>query len=223
MSLAPARALWPASLLPLAFAACAPPPAAPAAPVPAPAAAATAGHHHRKAVHIGTAEAAARPSEQEAVVDDVPDPEALALFEKRLAQPAVPFGPASSVPRVTAIALDDTARRAARDMKPIGEVAGVTLAEGQRAEMPVTLAPGGCATFIAQGGLGVIEVDVFLVLADRSKGVHILAEDPTTGPLGVIGGHGACYKNPHDAPLAAELHVAVRRGAGVVLVRGFEK
>lgn len=164
-----------------------------------------------------------RRSEQEPVLEEVPDPEAKRLFEQRLAEPAVALGPASPLPKVTAIALSDTARGEAAGMRPLGPIAAATLAEGKRATTAVTLEPGTCATFIAQGGLGVIEVDLFLVLADKSEGTRILAEDEGAGPIAVIGGHGRCYKNPLATPLAAELHATVRRGSGVVLVRGYRK
>src|SRR5689334_19667031 len=107
-------------------------------------------------------------------------------------------------------------------MKPSGEIFSTTLAEGQRATLPVKLAAGECATFIAQGGLGVIEVDLFLT---GGEGVHarILAEDTATGPIAVIGGHGRCVTGPAGAGIEATLHAAVRRGAGVVLVRAYKK
>jgi hypothetical protein len=164
-----------------------------------------------------------RRSEQEPVIEEVPDPEAKRLFEERLAEPAAALAPAAKPPKVTSIALSDTARGEAAGMHPLGEIATATLAEGKRATMAITLDPGACVTFIAQGGLGVIEVDLFLALADRSDGSRILAQDQGMGPIAVIGGHGRCYKNPRETPLAAELHATVRRGSGTVLVRGYRK
>jgi hypothetical protein len=123
---------------------------------------------------------------------------------------------------VTAIALDDTRRGQAPGMKPAGEIFTATLAEGQRATMPVKLDAGECATFIAQGGLAVIEVDLFLT-AGEGASAHILYEDPATGPIAVIGGYGQCVSGSAGAGLEAVLHVAVRRGAGVVLVRAYKR
>jgi hypothetical protein len=177
----------------------------------------------RKELHVVKPVTQQRRSEQEPVIDEVPDPDAKRLFEERLADPAVALEPASPPPRVTSIALSDTARGEAAGMRPSGDITAATLAEGKRATMAVTLDPGACVTFIAQGGLGVIELDLFLVLADRSDGTRILAQDGGTGPIAVIGGHGRCYKNPRESPVAAELHATVRRGSGTVLVRGYRK
>lgn len=181
------------------------------------------GKRGRRALRVVKPSTQPRPSEQEPVVDEVPDPEAKRLFEARLAEPAVALSASGAPPRVTAIALDDTARGEAASMRPAGDVAAATLGEGKRAMMAVTLAPGACTTFIAQGGLGMIEVDLFLVLADRGAGTRILAQDQDAGPIAVIGGHGRCYKNPRETPLEAELHALARRGTGVVLVRGYRK
>jgi hypothetical protein len=175
------------------------------------------------ALHVAKPTATARRSEQAPVIEEVPDPEAKKLFEQRLAEPAVPLARAAKPAKVTEIALADTARGEAPGMHPAEEIHAATLAEGQRAMLPVSLGPGECATFIAQGGLGVIELDLFLVPADRSGGTRILAEDTGAGPIAVIGGHGRCYQNPGSTALAAELHATVRRGAGVVLVRGYRK
>ena len=40
--------------------------------------------------------------------------------------------------------------------------ASSTLAEGQRASIPVKLPLDACVVFIAQGGLGIMELDLFL-------------------------------------------------------------
>lgn len=163
-----------------------------------------------------------RPSELAPVTEDKPDPEAQKQFQARIAQPAIPLVPTTSPPRVTAIALDDTRRGEARDMAPATEIHAATLAEGQRATMPVKIAAGACETFIAQGGLGVIEVDLFLT-GGTGQAEHILAEDPATGPIAVIGGHGKCIPGAVGTGTEAVLHAAVRRGAGVVLVRAYRK
>lgn len=203
--------------------ACAPAPASPASPTALLGKDAQAALEKpaRRVVVVAKPEAVVRPPESESVIHELPDPEAQRLFAKRLAQPAVPLD--STTPRATELALADTARGQAPDMAPLGAIAGASLLEGQRAMMPVILAPGECATFIAEGGLGVIEVDLFLLLADRSAGVHVLAEDAGVGPIGVVGGGGHCYRSGRATPVAAELHVTVRRGAGVVLLRGYKK
>jgi|HubBroStandDraft_6_1064221.scaffolds.fasta_scaffold1007738_1 hypothetical protein len=162
-----------------------------------------------------------RGSDDGPVAEEEIDPDAQRAFKANMAKPAIPLGPASEAPRATAGALADTARGEAAGMKPLGELAVATLREGQRAMMPVTLAPGECATFIAEGGLGVIEVDVFLTTTGGAD-ARILAQDPGNGPIGVIGGHGHCYANDKAAPLSVELQVTVRRGAGVVLLQGYQ-
>jgi hypothetical protein len=107
-------------------------------------------------------------------------------------------------------------------MTRVGDVFVATLAEGQRATMPVKLSPGECATFIAQGGLGVIEVDLFLTQGDGAA-ARIIGQDPATGPIAVIGGHGQCFAGAPGSGTLATLNAAVRRGAGVVLVGEYRK
>jgi hypothetical protein len=167
-------------------------------------------------------QATLRPSEHEPVLDEVADPEAKRLFQARVADAAVALAPEPSPPRVTAIALEQTAAGEATGMKPDGEITAATLAEGKRAARRITIAPGACETFIAQGGLGVIELDLFLTTGQGAE-QRILAEDPGSGPIAVIGGHTRCFQNTLSSPLEAELHATVRRGAGVVLVRAYRR
>ncbi|WP_437806811.1 hypothetical protein [Sorangium sp. So ce1078] len=147
-----------------------------------------------------------------------PDPEAARLFLSRAAQQ----GPAASAPapRVTALALANTARGEARGMTPQGDVVSLAIGEGESGAIPVRVAPGECAVFIAQGGLGVIEADLF-VTKGPPPSLEIVAQDADSGPIAVIGGRGACFAPPGNAPLAVTLHAQVRRGAGVVLVQGY--
>jgi hypothetical protein len=137
----------------------------------------------------------------------------------RAGRTAAPLRPAERPPRVTALALANTAQGEAYGMRLEGGTRSAQLAEGEHATVAVTIAPGECATFIAQGGLGVVEVDLFLTATAASR--QVLAEDATIGPIAVIGGRGACFSNPGPGPLAAELHVQARRGGGVVLVQDY--
>jgi len=203
-------------ILPLGCARHAPPPKPPLAPLD------PSAETSPRTFKIAPPPAEKRPSEDAPVTEDRPDPEAQRLFEARIAQPAIPLAPAVTPPRVTEIALDDTRRGEAPGMKAAGAILAATLAEGQRATLPVQLAPGECETFIAQGGLGVIEVDLFLTAGDGAKG-RILAEDPASGPIAVIGGRGKCIAGARETGTTATLHAAVRRGAGVVLVRAFRR
>ncbi len=152
--------------------------------------------------------------------EDPPDPEALKLFQARLSRPAVPLGAAASPPIITAKALEETARGEAGDMKTLGGLASAELTEGNRAVMSVRLEAGACVTFIAQGGLGVAEVDLFLTTAG---GGRLLSEDRGNGPVAVVGGASGCVKNADSSAVPAELHATVRRGNGVVLVQGYQK
>jgi hypothetical protein len=179
-----------------------------------------------RAVHRPRVVVKAPPSSSARAVadepEDKPDPAAQKLFAEKMGQQAVPLASTTSPPRVTAIALDDTRRGEAPGMESLGEIHTATLGEGQRAMMPVRIAPSQCVTFVAQGGLGVIEVDLFLT-AGEGTSARILAEDPATGPIAVIGGHGKCFKSGKSGPLDATLNAVVRRGSGVILVRGFGK
>jgi hypothetical protein len=164
-----------------------------------------------------------RPSELGHVTEEKADVEALAQFRARMAQAAVPLVATTSPPQVTAIALDDTRRGEAPGMRPEGALFTATLVEGQRAAMPVKLPLGECVTFIAQGGLGVMELDLFLTTGQGGS-ARVLAEDPASGPIAVIGGRGQCYSaDEHDKVTDAVLHAAARRGGGVVLIQEFRK
>jgi hypothetical protein len=159
-----------------------------------------------------------------ALESDVPkaDAEAKSLFFGSLSQPPAPLVTTMAPPRVTALALDNTARGEANGMTADGSVQTALLLEGQRATMQVVIAPGSCATFIAHGGLGVVEVDLFLTTG-AGPTLRVLAEDPTSGPIAVVGGRGVCFRSPEPGPLAADLHARVRRGGGVVIVRGYRR
>jgi hypothetical protein len=214
----PCRSVITASLL-LAAAGCE---QAPPAPKPKVAITAPSSSAPSRRVALASLVIPERPSELQPVTDDRPDPEAQRQFEARIAQPAVALVASQSPARVTAIALDDTRRGETPGMTPAGDVFQAKLTEGQRGTMPIKLAAGECAAFIAQGGLGVIEVDLFLTGGDGASG-RILAEDTATGPIAVVGGRGRCVRGANGAALDAMLNVAVRRGAGVVLVRQFRR
>ena len=153
---------------------------------------------------------------------DAPEPDALRFFLDHLAAPAVP--PSSGAPPgVATIALAHTA---------LGETAGLTaqgpqvfarLLAGQRLSIPVSLPPGRCATFLAQGGLGVIEIDLFLTTSAVGTVPGFLASEVTSGPVAVIGGRRGCLPAPQGAPSELTLHAIVRRGEGAVLLQAFAR
>jgi hypothetical protein len=148
------------------------------------------------------------------------DPEARRSFLAEVGSPSAPLLLAITPPRVTELALGNTILGEAAGMTPTSELRWALVSQGGRASMPVSLDPTECVTFVAQGGLGVIELDLFLTIGQGSAPA-VVAEDVDTGPIAVIGGKAGCYLPPMRA--AAELYVRVRQGAGVVLVRAFKR
>jgi hypothetical protein len=169
---------------------------------------------------VTTSASAAKPaSKSRRPIIDPPDPEAQKLFRALLEQPAIPLSN-EPPPKVTLLALGNTARGEARGMKLDGPPQTALLGEGQRASKKITIGPGACITYLAEGGLGVGEVDLF-VSSGEGTDLKVLVEDSGGGPIGVIGGHDGCWRNPNKAPIEADLHVVVRRGQGTVVVQGF--
>ncbi|MFS8068618.1 MAG: hypothetical protein ACMG6S_19850, partial [Byssovorax sp.] len=84
---------------------------------------------------------------------EAPDPEALRFFLDHLAEPAATPS-REAPPGVAALALANTALGEAAGLTPDGPLVFASLLPGQRLTIPVTLPPGRCATFLAQGGLG---------------------------------------------------------------------
>ncbi len=204
------------SLLLAAFAVvagCRPEPAAPPAVIAAPPASAS-------------APAAAPRSSADlappALPPEAADPEARSFFLDHLSAPAAAPSRAAP-PGVATIALANTALGEAVGLTAEGPIVFAELALGQRLTIPVTLPPGRCATFLAQGGLGVIEIDLFLTTPAQGAAPAILAAEVAPGPVAVIGGRRGCMTAPAGAPSALELHAVLRRGAGNVLVQTFAR
>lgn len=150
------------------------------------------------------------------------DPEARRFLLAHLAEPAAPASK-EPPPMVTAVGLESTAEGEAAGLSPEGPVTSARLAEGQRLELPWTLPAAGCVTFIAQGGLGTTEVDLFLGTG-AGEALTILAQDEQQGPVAVIGGRKGCFRNARRAAVVTgTLFVVLRRGAGPVLVRGYRR
>ena len=153
---------------------------------------------------------------------EAPDPDALRFFLDNLGAPAV--APSREAPPgVAAIALANTALGEAAGLTPQGPLVFAALSPGQRLTIPVTLPPGRCATFLAQGGLGVIEIDLFLTTPAQGTVPGFLAAEVAPGPVAVIGGRRGCMAAPAGAPSALELHAVLRRGAGNVLLQSFAR
>ena len=149
---------------------------------------------------------------------EAPEPEALRFFLDHLSAPAMPFA-SGAPPGVAAIALANTALGEAAGLTAQGPPVFARLAPGQRITVPVTLPPGRCATLLAQGGLGVIEIDLFLTTPATGSVPAFLASEVASGPVAVIGGRRGCMAAPEGAPSALELHAVLRRGEGAVLVQ----
>ncbi|MBL9023347.1 MAG: hypothetical protein JNL21_14200 [Myxococcales bacterium] len=143
------------------------------------------------------------------------DPNAEEVLRRNLDRPTQAFEE-KSPPKVTARALEHTALSEARGLEA-EPVRSATLEEGARAVLPLPLAPAECVTIIAHGGLGVAEVDLFLV--DRTEGsFRILAQDTRTGQVAIVGGQRGCYVALGVPVRGAELWAQVRSGAGPVVV-----
>jgi hypothetical protein len=143
------------------------------------------------------------------------DPEAESTLRKNAGESTVALDGAEP-PKVTAMALENTARSDARGMMR-ESLRTATLVEGHRGVMPLALAPSDCVTVIAHGGIGVAEVDVFLV-DPKGGDFRILAQDDRSGPLGIVGGQRGCFVVLGDPIPAAELWVQARQGSGSVVV-----
>ena len=153
---------------------------------------------------------------------EAPDPDALRFFLDHLVAPAVP--PSSAAPsRVAALALASTALGETTGLTSQGPAVFAVLTSGQRLTIPVALPPGRCATFLAQGGLGVIEIDLFLTTPAQGKLPGFLAAELAPGPVAVIGGRRGCLSAPAGAPSALDLHAVLRRGEGAVLVQVYAR
>lgn len=115
---------------------------------------------------------------------------------------------------LSAIALLDATRAEARGFAPEGGIREAVLEEGQRASVAFDLGAGECLTVVAHGGLGVREVDAFVVLGSAPDG-DILAQDGGGGPVAIVGGQAGCKRTLK--PEHVEVVVLVRKGQGRVL------
>lgn len=166
----------------------------------------------------------AAPTETEALRAPAPlepvavDPAAIGALRDSARLPALALLEAPLPSGLAAISLGETTRAEARGLPPLGGIRQAVLAEGQRATMAVELRPDQCLTVVVHGGLGLREVDAFVV-APASPDGQVLAQETVGGPLAVIGGQAGCFRPPRAAP--AEVVVVARKGAGSVLVAVF--
>lgn len=142
------------------------------------------------------------------------DPEGERLLRARFDAPARALG-TGEAPELTRIAVEDTARAEARGLELLDGVKHVELAEGERAELPFELVQGSCATVIAHGGLGLREVDAFLI--DATPTLEVRAADGRKGPASVVGGQRGCFVWTEREPKQLRAVVQARKGAGTVV------
>ncbi|MDI1477865.1 hypothetical protein [Polyangium sp. y55x31] len=167
---------------------------------------------------VASASASAPTSAAASAPLPVPDPEATRLFLERYAAPTLPLLTDVKPSRVLGLAFDGSVRGETDGMSTEGPRFGVTLAEGQRATVPVSYPVGACVTVVAQGGIGVVEVDLFLTTGEPAP-VKIVAQDARAGATAVIGGKDDCFS--FFEPFVGNLSVIVRKGSGMVLVQQF--
>jgi hypothetical protein len=120
-------------------------------------------------------------------------------------------------------ALGKRAKKQAAGMKPMGEMFGAVLTEGSEFEgPPLTINPQQCVTVLAQGGLGVTEVDIRLAGKSLIQGAQgtPLAVDNTTGPEAAV---APCYKNVLMIAIPATVTIKATRGSGGVGAQIFLK
>lgn len=173
------------------------------------------------------ANAALRPDREAAPKDDV-DRDARPFFLERVRrgaeQPAAAeLTRAPSPSRVDEMGLEATAEGDAPGMikhREDGrdEPLGATLIKGGLARKRLGIKAGVCVTVVAQGGLGVGELDLFLTRGDGAS-IEVVAEDPERGSVATIGKRGRCVTTAGDE----DLYVVARRGEGRVLVQIYEK
>lgn len=166
----------------------------------------------------------AAPAEVDAVRAPAPlepvaiDPAAIGALRDSARLPAVVLAEGPLPSGLTAMSLGETTRAEARGLPPVGGVRQAQLAEGQRATMDVELRTDQCLTVVVHGGLGIREVDAFVVAQASPEG-QVLAQETVGGPLAVIGGQAGCFRPSRAGP--AEVVVVARKGAGSVLVAVF--
>jgi len=151
----------------------------------------------------------------------LPDPRAKRLFLGSVVEPASSLLTSSEPPRVLALALDATARGEALGLHADGLAQSAILHEGESARLPVALPRNACVTYIAQGGIGVVETDLFLTTTLEDGALRVMGEDVREGPIAVIGGKEGCLGV--KGPFVGDLHVQIRKGEGQVLVRRYRR
>ncbi len=153
------------------------------------------------------------------------DETAYAFFKQSLGRPAKPLEPRAAESSLTAIAAVETGRAEAKDVDGPAALFGATLEEGDRASLSLSVPEPDCVTIVAHGGLGVAEVDAYVVEGPDGS-PRVIGEDGRPGPIAVVGGLGGCRKSATDCgPVclarsseSPRVEVVVRRGSGPIVV-----
>jgi hypothetical protein len=124
---------------------------------------------------------------------------------------------AAATPLMTALAASEV-----QGMQPDGGAFAGQFQEGQSLEQPINLAPGKCYSVVA-AGVGVQELDVKIVAQQAPLPAVTLAQDNTTGPQAVLGGKGACFKNPLPIGGPAKVVVTATHGGGIAVAQVYVK
>jgi hypothetical protein len=141
------------------------------------------------------------------------DPEASRVFIENHDRP--PVAADDVAPPLTLEALEDTARTEARGLDLEGSIHASKLEERERSELSLDLRSGDCVTVIAHGGLGVMEVDAFVV-RHGTEPPGVLAQDSRNGQVALVGGLAGCW--PFVEPSGTvDVVVQARKGSGRVV------
>ena len=135
---------------------------------------------------------------------------------------ALPSNSASAAPSVSPLLTAATSTLAALavtevpNMTKEGRVITGDLRHGRTLERSFLLSPGKCYAALAVG-IGIVDVDLMLVLANPSSGHQPqLANDTSAGPTAVLGGKGHCHKWAAPLQATAKLIVKATSGSGFV-------
>ena len=145
----------------------------------------------------------------------VPDPRALDVLKENYAATPAKVDEAEP-PALTKAALEDTARAEARGLTLVDVIHVSRVAEKGHAVLPLAVKQGDCITVIAHGGLGVMEVDAFLV-EHGSSPPNVLAQDIGAGPEAILGGQRGCFPFVAQSPPQIDVVVQARKGEGNVV------
>ena len=139
------------------------------------------------------------------------------------AAPAAPQPLDAATQATLAAAITARAPTEAKGLKPLGEVFGANVPAGGQAESPQFMVDlNKCYGVIAEGGLGVTEVDIQIVPAIQIPGLAAatVAVDNTTGPKAAI---NPCFKNTYPIGFPAKVVLKATSGSGPIAAQIFMK